>query len=146
MWVRPLRSWIQELLTSRTLVEEFRWDAEKFYKWDGEKWVRFIDEPWTADGWWAFQVCLYTDPLFFKLIHVFQCKSTIPGSSKPFFIILYADKTRLSSFGTEKGYPVLVRCANLPANIRNSTGVGGGRLVGWLPIVSVTRTSISLII
>src|SRR6188768_771425 len=70
-----------------------------------------------------------------SLIYVFQCKSTIPASSKPFFIILYADKTRLSSFGTEKGYPVLVRCANLPASIRNGTGVGGGRLVGWLPIV-----------
>jgi hypothetical protein len=49
---------------------------------------------------------------------------------------MYADKTRLSSFGTEKGYPVLARCANLPVSIRNGEGVGGGRLVGWLPIVS----------
>lgn len=49
---------------------------------------------------------------------------------------MYADKTRLSSFGTEKGYPVLARCANLPISIRNGEGVGGGRLVGWLPIVS----------
>lgn len=49
---------------------------------------------------------------------------------------MYADKTRLSSFGTEKGYPVLARCANLPISIRNGEGPGGGRLVGWLPIVS----------
>lgn len=48
---------------------------------------------------------------------------------------MYADKTRLLSFGTEKGYPVLARCANLPITIHNGTGVGGGRLVGWLPIV-----------
>jgi hypothetical protein len=25
---------------------------------------------------------------------------------------------------------------NLPVEIRNGTGVGGGRVVGWLPIVS----------
>lgn len=55
---------------------------------------------------------------------------------KPFCIILYADKTRLSSFGTAKGYPVLARCANLPVDIRNSENVGGSQLVGWLPIVS----------
>ena len=48
---------------------------------------------------------------------------------------MYADKTRLSSFGTEKGYPVLVCCANLPISIRNGHGVGGARLVGWLPIL-----------
>ncbi|KJA14864.1 hypothetical protein HYPSUDRAFT_119953, partial [Hypholoma sublateritium FD-334 SS-4] len=39
--------------------------------------------------------------------------------ASPFFIILYADKTRLSLFGTEKGYPILAR---------------GGCLIGWLPI------------
>jgi hypothetical protein len=62
-------------------------------------------------------------------------QSTIPSHAKPFSIILYADKTRLSSFSTEKGYPVVARCANLPVSIRNGEGVGGGRLVGWLPIV-----------
>jgi len=48
---------------------------------------------------------------------------------------IYADKTKLSSFGTKKAYPVIARCANLPINIRNGTGLGGGRIVGWLPIV-----------
>lgn len=41
--------------------------------------------------------------------------------------------------GTRKGYPVYVRCANLPSDIRNGEGVGGGRLVGWLPIVRTSR-------
>jgi Plavaka transposase len=49
--------------------------------------------------------------------------------------ILYADKTKLSSFGTAKAYPVVARCANLPTEIRNGNGIGGGRVVGWLPIV-----------
>jgi len=48
---------------------------------------------------------------------------------------LYADKTKLSSFGTEKGYPVMARIANLPVKIRNGEGIGGGRVVGWLPMV-----------
>jgi hypothetical protein len=31
----------------------------------------------------------------------------------------------------------MVRCANLPVHIRNGEGIGGGRVVGWLPIVSL---------
>lgn len=107
------------------------------YKWSNEtRFERFLDEPWTANAWWKFQVefsfLLYA--LYFNSISIYQ--NTIPAHAKPFCIILYANKTRLSSFGTEKGYPVVSRCANLPVDIRNSTGVGGGRLVGWLPIVS----------
>ena len=30
---------------------------------------------------------------------------------------------------------MIARCANLPASIRNGNGIGGGRVVGWLPIV-----------
>ena len=56
---------------------------------------------------------------------------------KPVSIIFYADKNKLSSFGTQKGYPVVVRCANLPVQIRNSDGIGGGMIVAWLPIVSI---------
>ena len=48
---------------------------------------------------------------------------------------LYADKTRLSSFGTEKGYPVMARIVNLPVKIRNGNGIGSTRVVGWLPVV-----------
>lgn len=46
------------------------------------------------------------------------------------------DKAKLSSFGTEKAYPVIARCANLPDWIRNGEGIGGGRVVGWQPIAS----------
>ncbi|THH05669.1 hypothetical protein EW146_g9838 [Bondarzewia mesenterica] len=61
--------------------------------------------------------------------------SKLPPNAKPFCFILYADKTKLSSFGGQKGYPIIARCANLPVGIRNSDGLGGGRVVGWLPIV-----------
>jgi hypothetical protein len=49
--------------------------------------------------------------------------------------ILYADKTKLSSFGVAMGYPVYARIGNFDVNIRNTNGFGGGELVGWLPIV-----------
>ncbi|KAH9858046.1 hypothetical protein C2E23DRAFT_719166 [Lenzites betulinus] len=62
-------------------------------------------------------------------------QSDLPFPQKPLILILYADKTKLSSFGTAKGYPVIARCGNLPVDIRNGEGPGGGRVVGWLPIV-----------
>ncbi len=33
---------------------------------------------------------------------------------------------------------MVVRCANLLVDIRNGNGVGGGQVVGWLPIVSLS--------
>ncbi|KDQ51821.1 hypothetical protein JAAARDRAFT_62330 [Jaapia argillacea MUCL 33604] len=72
--------------------------------------------PWTANRFWEIQ-------------------SALPPNAKPFCFILYADKTKLLSFGTAKGYPVIARCANLPVQIRNSDGVGGGCVVGWLPVI-----------
>ena len=50
-------------------------------------------------------------------------------------LILYADKTKLSSFGVAMGYPVYARIGNFDVDIRNTNGFGGGELVGWLPIV-----------
>ncbi len=48
---------------------------------------------------------------------VYPNQSEIPEGSKPLCLILYANKTKLLSFGTAKGYPVIVRCANLPTVI-----------------------------
>ena len=56
-------------------------------------------------------------------------------NAKPLGIILYADKTKLSSFGTQKAYPIIARIANINVEVRNSTGPGGGCVVGLLPIV-----------
>ncbi|KAG1838007.1 hypothetical protein F4604DRAFT_1885610 [Suillus subluteus] len=61
--------------------------------------------------------------------------SQLPLGAKPLAYILYVDKTKLSSFGTAKGYPVYTRLANLPTAIQNGRGEGSGYVVGWLPIV-----------
>ncbi|CAA7262545.1 unnamed protein product [Cyclocybe aegerita] len=113
----PLWDWCFDLVSDPHVVSQFHWDAERYYKFDGKRtWVRFIDEPWTADDWWDIQ-------------------SQLPDGASPICIIIYADKTQLSSFGTAKGYPVLARCANLPTDVCNGEGKAGGRLVGWLPII-----------
>ncbi|EIW85524.1 hypothetical protein CONPUDRAFT_49167, partial [Coniophora puteana RWD-64-598 SS2] len=115
-WHRPLWDWATDLLKDPRTGPHFHFDAQRLSKFDGELFVRFIDEPWTADDFWSFQ-------------------NRIPENAKPFAIILYADKAKLSTFGTQKAYPIIARCANLPASIRNGTGFAGGRVVGWLPIV-----------
>ena len=69
------------------------------------------------------------------LISSFSQSNLGEPERRPFCIILYADKSKLSSFGTQKGYPVVLRCANLPVTIRNGQGLGGGIVIGWLPIV-----------
>jgi hypothetical protein len=59
-------------------------------------------------------------------IVLFYHQSSLPNNGVPFAIILYADKTHLSSSGAVKGYPVIACCANLPIDIRNQDGIGGG--------------------
>lgn len=50
-------------------------------------------------------------------------------------LLIYSDKAKLSSFGTVKGYPVVMRILNVHSDMRNTTGIGGGRLIGLLPKV-----------
>ncbi|KAG1798571.1 uncharacterized protein HD556DRAFT_1208336, partial [Suillus plorans] len=116
VYSRPIWDWAMDLLNKPILVSHFEWDAQRLYKHNGTRYEQFIHEPWTADRWWRIQ-------------------SSLPNNGVPFAFILYADKTHLSSSGNVKGYPVIARCANLPVHIRNHAGIGGGRLVGWLPIV-----------
>ena len=59
-------------------------------------------------------------------------QSKLPPNAKPLFVIVYADKSHLSSFGTAKGYHVIARLANLPDHFQNGEDVGGGQIVGWV--------------
>ncbi|KAI0677658.1 hypothetical protein C8Q78DRAFT_962196, partial [Trametes maxima] len=115
-YCRPLWDWALSLVADRVLAPHFVWSAIRLFKWNGLRWVRFVDEPFTANYWWDIETLL-------------------PPNGFPLCFILYADKTHLSSFGTQKGYPIMARIANLPSNIRNAHGWGGGQVVGLLPIV-----------
>ncbi|KAH9007984.1 hypothetical protein EDB83DRAFT_2509248 [Lactarius deliciosus] len=113
---RPLWDWAKDLIQSSQLAKHFHWDAERIFRCTGDESVRVFNEPWSGDAFW-------------------DAQSQIPQGGNPLAFILYANKTKLSSFGTTQGYPVVARCANLPTTIRNGNGFGSGRVVGWLPIV-----------
>ncbi|KAG2114095.1 hypothetical protein BD769DRAFT_1630026 [Suillus cothurnatus] len=103
---RPIWDWALDLLDNPLLAPQFVWDACRVYKRNDTEFERFFNEPWTGDRWWDIQ-------------------SSLPdvNGAVPFAFVLYADKTKLSSHGMVKGYPVVA--------------FGGGRVVGWLPIASL---------
>ncbi|KAG2050505.1 hypothetical protein BDR06DRAFT_1064545 [Suillus hirtellus] len=112
--------WVTDLLHDPRLFPRMVFDVQHFLKFDGKTFIHFIDEPFTAESFWNIQ-------------------SQLPPGGKPLAFILYVDKTRLSSFGTARGYPVVVCLANLPADIHNGQGVGSSYVVGWLLIVKEDR-------
>ncbi|KAJ3522988.1 hypothetical protein NM688_g8795 [Phlebia brevispora] len=63
-------------------------------------------------------------------------RSSIPDDGFPFFLGLYADKTELASFGDQKAYPVVAQWCALPHLVRNSKGLGAGRVIGFLPVIA----------
>ncbi len=63
---------------------------------------------------------------------------------KPVGLILWADKNKLSTFGTQKGHPIVARLSNLDEEIRSSLGVGGGRIVGLVPVVGALGLCVCL--
>ncbi|KAI0033052.1 hypothetical protein K488DRAFT_48524 [Vararia minispora EC-137] len=113
---RDLWQWTLDILQHRSLAQQMTWDAERISKFNGFEWIRVIHEPWTAALWWDIQVRL-------------------PAGAHLLCYLLYADKTKLSTFGTQKGYPVVARILNLPIELRNGNTFGSGCVVGWLPIV-----------
>jgi len=131
-WSRPLWAWLLDHLVDPDVVRHFEWDAQKVSRHTEEGSTRIYTEPWTGNRFWKIQVRLIC-PVVTQCLQIW--KSSLPEDAKMLCLELYADKTRLSSFGTEKGYPVMARIANLPAKIRNGEGIGGSRVVGWLPVV-----------
>ncbi|TFK58364.1 hypothetical protein BDN72DRAFT_751716, partial [Pluteus cervinus] len=115
-YYRPLWDWVTDLLSNPYLASQCTWDAEKLEKFDGKDFVHFIHEPWTGKRFWNIQTQL----------------PDVDG--KPICILLYSDKTKLSTFGSQMGWPILAQLMNLPSHIRNGNGLGGARIVGWLPI------------
>ncbi|KAK0501935.1 hypothetical protein EDD18DRAFT_1100438 [Armillaria luteobubalina] len=113
---RDLWSWTLDILQDPLLAPYLNWGAQRLFKVNGSTSQRFYMEPHTGNMFWEIQ-------------------TTLPDGGKPICYIIYADKTWLSSFGTVQGYPIIVRLGNLPSHIRNGQGVGGGCVIGWLPIV-----------
>lgn len=116
------------------LASNFHWEPQRNYRFDGnlKEWVHFIDEPWTATEMWNIQVIQY---FILSKYQTVQFQDKLPKGATPLCFSLYADKDRLSTFGTKKGYPVVARLAQLDEHVRNGTGLGGGTIVGTLVVV-----------
>ncbi|KAI0684472.1 hypothetical protein BC835DRAFT_1293143 [Cytidiella melzeri] len=116
---RPLWEWVLSQVQDPLLAPYMEWDAQRLSKFDGTKWVCFYDKPWTAR----------------KVAEVQSDISRVRSNGKPLAIILWADTSVLSTSGTQKGHYIVARVGNLPMWIQNGRSFGGGRVVGFLPIV-----------
>ncbi|GJF00191.1 hypothetical protein PsYK624_164700 [Phanerochaete sordida] len=121
MHVRNLWDWVQSVVREPRLGPHFQWDAIRMSKWDGSDWLPYVEDPITGSSMWDAQSALHDDP-----------------TAKPLGIILFADKSKISSFGTLEGYPVIARIANIDSTIRNGQGFGGACVVGFLPLMKDT--------
>jgi hypothetical protein len=135
MYARPLWDWAMDIVHDPHLADFFCWDADQCYIFDGTKWQRFYTEPWTAEAMWEIQVGLRFLTHIGMILTSSQSKLPKSIDNKLLPYILYADKAKLSSFGTQKGYPVVARLANIVVGLRNGSDWGGGQIVGWLPVV-----------
>ncbi|KAG8715384.1 hypothetical protein FRC09_016653, partial [Ceratobasidium sp. 395] len=117
VWILSLKDWLLELILNLELQPHLQFDAQRKFRRMDDQWVRFIDEPWTADDWVRIQ-------------------KSLPNDGLPLNIELYADKALASSSGAKKIYPVVARLTNLPREIRNGQGVGSGKVVALLPVVT----------
>ncbi|KAI0337232.1 hypothetical protein BDW22DRAFT_1340223 [Trametopsis cervina] len=116
---RPLWDWVLHQVQDPSLASHFHWDAQRVSKYNGSEWVRFYEEPWTADMFWDVQTSI----------------AQIHPEGRPLGIILWADKSKLSTFGSQKGHPIVAQIGNLDNAIRNGGGIGGGRIVGLVPVI-----------
>ncbi|KAI6018654.1 hypothetical protein BKA83DRAFT_4464950 [Pisolithus microcarpus] len=116
-----LWDWACSLLKHPSIGPHFIFDMQHLSKFNSSSFICFIDEPWMADKFWNIQ-------------------SQLPPDRKVLPFILYADKVKLSSFGWQKGYPIVAHLANLPVSIQNGEGIGGGHVIGWLLIICVKET------
>ncbi|KAG1842596.1 hypothetical protein F4604DRAFT_1689833 [Suillus subluteus] len=114
MHYRDLWELAADMLRNPWLFPHFTFDAHPL-------------EPFTARDIWDVQ-------FFMCLMSLYYFVVTTPLGAKPLAYILYADKTKLSSFGTAKGYPVYSSSKLTDCNSKWA-GEGGGYVVGWLPIV-----------
>ena len=73
---------------------------------------------WTSHGAWTGMYMWGVQVSYFEicnlkewLINVYN-QTELPEDGKPICITLYADKTHLSSFGSEQGYPIMAQINN----------------------------------
>jgi len=132
---------ILTLVHDSSLASVSSWNSiQKFYCYraDSGEHVeeRIIDEPNTADTWWEIDVSAGSHPSYILTDSVLQSSLPDNGPYPHCYLPLHfwLDKGLVTR--RVKKYPMILRAAWLPRNIRNASGNGGGILLGYMPIVS----------
>jgi len=135
--------YILNLIHDKSLASVSCWNSvRKIYccSWEGLE-ERIIDEPNTADTWWEVDVSSSQseNELTEELIVSFQSSLPNNGPYPHCYLPLHfwLDKGLVTRW--VKKYPMILRAAWLPKNIRNASGNGGGILLGYMPIVSGSK-------
>ncbi|KAJ3488350.1 hypothetical protein NLJ89_g11626 [Agrocybe chaxingu] len=110
--------WILALIRDESLAPMSMWNSvKKFHGSKGHE-ERIFDEPNTADTWWNVDSELPETDAF-------------PHCYLP--LHLWLDKGLVTR--RVKKYPMILRAAWLPCQIRNASGNGGGILLGYMPMI-----------
>lgn len=67
---------------------------------------------------------------------IIHSQTNLPEGAIPLAYIIYSDKSKLSTFRTQKAYSVMAKLAQLSSWIRNGNGIGGAQIIGWLDVAS----------
>jgi hypothetical protein len=132
--VRDLLDWIKCNLRDMDLCAKSNWyPMKKYFVLDDQSEHRFADDIECADDWWQDQVRTVNQDCIHSTDNM-QSRRGDVGVCVP--IILYADKTTISSFNGHTFHPIIARMGNIWGSIRNTYDRGGGFLVGYIPEVS----------
>src|SRR5260370_22623571 len=102
-----------------------------------------INKPW---GYWV-SIFLNCTPIISDSTQRIFPPSDHGGIPSILFgILYYSDKSKLSSFGSVKGWPVLAHALPLPCSIHNGRGCGRVCLIGWLPYGGIHESVILCIL
>ncbi|KJA12958.1 hypothetical protein HYPSUDRAFT_73169 [Hypholoma sublateritium FD-334 SS-4] len=111
--------WILALIHDESLAPLCMWNSVKKFHCTREKGERIIDEPNTGDAWWNIDSSLP------------DSKGGFPHCHIP--LHFWLDKGMVTR--RVKKFPMVLRPAWLPRQVRNASGNGGGLLLGYMPII-----------
>jgi len=123
------------IVQDESLAPMAMWNSVRKYYCAGDLEERIYDEPNTADTWWDVDVSSHISAkyaiLFFPPKSELPYCDQFPHSYLP--LHFWLDKGMVTR--RVKKYPMLLRPAWLPRQIRNASGNGGGVLIGYMPVV-----------